>query len=148
MPMPTQTCRGGLLAALQETRFEELAGGRLGLSVVEVRHLLARGLSPYVELARDFPDRVVPSPAVGTLLDLAREYGGPAAQSLLAAVPDPLDLDPAEHLRRYAETRRLVSESAGGLDVGVWPAAEAFEVRAFGYKNCSPPPPPPPPPTW
>jgi hypothetical protein len=117
--------------------FLAFAARRLGLGTDEARVLVERGLVPFVTLALRQGEHVVPSPAVGTLFDMARERGGAGFRALLAGIPEALSLEPEEYLERYRRTRDLIAAHFGPLDEQIWPPTEAFNVEFGGYKGSS-----------
>lgn len=118
-------------------QFRGMAASRLGVTEDALQQQIEEGLLPYLLVAQEH-ERVVPSPAVGALLDLAREYAPAEALEVLPEEPQ-FEESESYYLDRYEETCTLVRQQlCRDLDELLWPSRSSFVVATGNrYKSVN-----------
>jgi hypothetical protein len=125
------------LSTDSSTAFITYCAERIGFPVDQTKEVLDQQVIPYVAHASSEFEPFVPSAAVGTLLDLASEFGPELLKSWIERCDQPVCMDASDYLTRYAETRQCLLDKGVELTSEIWPVASSIELAdTKGYKGC------------
>ena len=108
----------------------ESAAKQFGKDESAMAHAVETGLVPFIELARNSPGQLYPSPIVLEILDFAQQFGAPEVKENLAdlRLAEPASTD--ELVAAYTHTVETLRVAGVKVTDDVWPSALVYRAES------------------